>query len=116
MFHEIFLNKDFTLDTIYYDIFFDFIKDLPIKISEKVEFVKTGNDLDGKQFVFTGVRRKDLEEFIVSRGGIIGGSVSKNTTHLVCVDKSSSSSKMKKATDLGIQILDVKDLENLLSL
>ena len=99
-----------------YDIFFDFIKDLPIKISEKVEFVKTGNDLDGKQFVFTGVRRKDLEEFIVSRGGIIGGSVSKNTTHLVCVDKSSSSSKMKKAIDLRIQILDVKDLENLLSL
>ena len=99
-----------------YDRFFDFIKDLPITISEKVEVVKTGTDLDGKQFVFTGVRRKDLEESIVSRGGVIGGSVSKNTTHLVCVDKSSSSSKMKKAIDIGIQILDVKDLENLLSL
>ena len=97
-----------------YDEFFNFVKDLPITITEKVEVVKTGNDLDGKQFVFTGVRRKDLEEVIVSRGGVIGGSVSKNTTHLVMKSKGSGSSKETKAISLGVAILTVEELENLL--
>jgi DNA ligase (NAD+) len=97
-----------------YDEFFNFVKDLPITIAEKVEVVKTGNDLDGKQFVFTGVRRKDLEEVIVSRGGVIGGSVSKNTTHLVMKAKGSGSSKETKAVSLGVTILTVEELENLL--
>lgn len=99
-----------------YDEFFDFIKGLPITIIEKVEAVKVSNDLEGMSFIFTGVRRPDLVKIIESRGGKECSSVSKNTTHLVCADKGSSSSKMKKAIDLGIQILDVKDLENLLSL
>ena len=97
-----------------YDEFFDFVKDLPITIAQKVEVVKTGNDLDGKQFVFTGVRRKDLEEVIESRGGKIGGSVSKNTTHLVMKAKGSGSSKEKKAISLGVTILTVEELEDLL--
>lgn len=99
-----------------YDDFFDFIKGLPITIIEKVEAVKVSDDLEGMSFIFTGVRRPDLVKIIKSRGGKECSSVSKNTTHLVCADKGSSSSKMKKAIDLGIQILDVKDLENLLSL
>jgi NAD-dependent DNA ligase len=77
--------------------------------------VSVSSDLVGKQFVFTGVRRKDLEEDIVSRGGIIGGSVSKNTTHLVMKVKGSGSSKEEKAISLGVEILTVEDLENLLS-
>ena len=97
-----------------YNDFFNFIKELPITISEKVEVVKTGNDLDGKQFVFTGVRRKDLEEVIVSRGGVIGGSVSKNTTHLVMKEKGSGSSKETKAISLGVTIFTVEELEDLL--
>ena len=97
-----------------YDEFFNFVKDLSITIAEKVEVVKTGSDLDGKQFVFTGVRRKDLEEVIVSRGGVIGGSVSKNTTHLVMKAKGSGSSKETKAISLGVTILTVEELEDLL--
>jgi NAD-dependent DNA ligase len=97
-----------------YDEFFDFIKDLPITISQKVEVVKTGTDLEGKQFVFTGVRRKDLEEVIESRGGKIGGSVSKNTTHLVMKAIGSGSSKEKKAIELGVEVITVEQLEDLL--
>jgi len=97
-----------------YDEFFDFIKDLPVTISEKVEVIKTSTDLEGKSFVFTGVRRKDLEEVIVSRGGVIGGSVSKNTTHLVMKEKGSGSSKETKAVSLGVTILTVEELEDLL--
>jgi len=98
-----------------YDDFFNFIKGLPITIKEKVNIEKTSDDLEGKTFVFTGVRRPDLVKIIESRGGKEGSSVSKNTTHLVCINKNSSSSKMNKARDLGIIILEVSDLEKLLS-
>ena len=97
-----------------YDEFFNFVKDLPITIAEKVEVIKTGNDLDGKQFVFTGVRRADLESVIESRGGKIGSGVSKNTTHLVMKSIGSGSSKEKKAIELGVEVITVEQLEDLL--
>ena len=97
-----------------YDKFFDFIKDLPITLEKKVETEPTGNDLVGKSFVFTGVRRSDLELLIESRGGKIGGTVSKNTTHLVMKSVGSGSSKELKAIELGVQLMTVDQLENLL--
>lgn len=98
-----------------YDDFFTFIKDLPITIAKKVETVAVGTDLESKSFVFTGVRRKDLEEIIVSRGGKIGSSVSKNTTYLVMKEKGSGSSKETKALSMGVTILNVTELEKLLN-
>jgi DNA ligase (NAD+) len=97
-----------------YDKFFQFIEELPITIQEKVESVKVSNDLDGMTFVFTGVRRADLEDVIESRGGKIGGSVSKNTTHLVMKAVGSGSSKEKKAIELGVEVITVEQLEILL--
>lgn len=99
-----------------YDKFFDFIRDLPITIEEKKESVKVSSDLDGMVFVFTGVRRSDLEETIESRGGKIGSGVSKNTTHLVMKAVGSGSSKEKKAVELGIKIMTVEDLEKMIKL
>ena len=98
-----------------YDIFFDFIKDLPVRIVEKVEAVKVGTDLEGKSFVFTGVRRTDLESDIESRGGKIGSGVSKTTTYLVMKAIGSGSSKEKKAIDLGVEVITVEQLEKMLS-
>ena len=98
-----------------YDIFFDFIKDLPVTITEKVETVKVGTDLEGKSFVFTGVRRPDLESDIESRGGKIGSGVSKTTTYLVMKAIGSGSSKEKKAIDLGVEVITVEQLEKLLN-
>jgi NAD-dependent DNA ligase len=46
-----------------------------ITIEKKVEAVKVGNDLEDMSFVFTGVRRTDLEQIIESRGGKIGSAV-----------------------------------------
>jgi DNA ligase (NAD+) len=97
-----------------YDIFFDFIKDLPVTIVEKVEAAKVGTDLEGKSFVFTGVRFPEYEKFIIENGGVIGSGVSKNTTHLVMKSKGSGSSKEKKAIDLGVEILEIKDLEDII--
>jgi DNA ligase (NAD+) len=98
-----------------YDNFFEFIKDLPITIEKKVEAVKVGNDLEGMNFIFSGVRRTDLEEIIESRGGKIASSVSKNTSHLVMKSKGSGSSKENKAIALGVKIFTVDELENLLN-
>lgn len=103
-----------------YDEFFNFIKDLPITIEEKIQvagfvaMVLTNSDMVGKNFVFTGVRRKDLEEEIESRGGKISGAVSKNTTHLVMKSAGSGSSKEKKAIEMGVEIITVEQLENIL--
>jgi DNA ligase (NAD+) len=97
-----------------YDEFFNFIKDLPITIEESVKVFLTGDDMVGKVFVFTGVRRSDLEEEIESRGGKISNGVSKNTTHLVMKSVGSGSSKEKKAIELGIEIITVEQLENML--
>lgn len=97
-----------------YDKFFEFIKELPITIEEKKESVKVSSDLDGMQFVFTGVRRADLESVIESRGGKIGSGVSKNTTHLVMKSIGSGSSKEKKAIELGVKVITVDQLETFL--
>lgn len=98
-----------------YDEYFDFVKDLPITIEQKVKAVAVGTDLEGKSFVFTGVRRPDLESVIESRGGKIGSGVSKNTTHLVMKAIGSGSSKEKKASELGVEVITVEQLEKMLS-
>lgn len=102
-----------------YDLFFEFIKDLPITIEEKLEVVK-GGQLEGKTFVFTGVRRKDLEKIIESKGGEVKSSVSKNTSYLVVKSIGSGSSKETKAEKLResgqeIEIINESELEKLLS-
>lgn len=97
-----------------YDEFYDFVKDLPITIIKKQDTIES-DELSGKIFVFTGVRRKDLNEIIESKGGKVGSSVSSKTTHLVVKEVGSGSSKEKKAMDLGINILNVEELEELLN-
>ncbi|MNR87624.1 DNA ligase [compost metagenome] len=81
-------------------------------IAEAVKPPEDG-DLKGVVAVFTGVRDKDLEAKIVAKAGIIGSSVNKDTTHLVCKDPSSGSSKMKKAADLGVSIIDLSTAQEL---
>jgi NAD-dependent DNA ligase len=97
-----------------YNSFRTFVEGLPFTIAEKVEVVATGDDLVGKQFVFTGVRIPEYEKIIIENGGIIGSGVSKNTTHLVMKTKGTGSSKEKKAIELGVVILEVKDLEEII--
>jgi NAD-dependent DNA ligase len=56
--------------------------------------------------VFTGFRNKEWENRIVKLGGKIGSAISKNTALLVVADKDDTSSKIIKAKELGITILD----------
>lgn len=76
--------------------------------------IETGNPLSGKQFVITGSvnqfeNRNAMKEFIENRGGKVNGSVSKKTDYLINNDTESSSSKNKKAKELGIPILSEED-------
>ena len=97
-----------------YDKFFDFVKDLPITIAEKKQAEKLSNELEGRIFVFTGVRDKNAEITIESKGGKIGSGVSSKTTDLVMKTKGSGSSKENKAIELGINILTLDELLDLL--
>lgn len=76
--------------------------------------IETGNPLSEKQFVITGSvnqfeNRSAMKEFIENRGGKVTGSVSKKTDYLINNDTESSSSKNKKAKELGIPILSEED-------
>ena len=68
----------------------------------------------GKTFVITGSvehfsYRSEAKEFIEARGGKVTGSVTKKTDYLINNDKTSASSKNKKAQELGIPILSEED-------
>jgi DNA ligase (NAD+) len=74
--------------------------------------------LDGKSIVVTGTldgyTRDEAEEAITSRGGKSPGSVSKKTDAVV-VGEGPGASKLTKATDLGVPILDQAGFERLLA-
>jgi DNA ligase (NAD+) len=97
-----------------YDKFFEFIKDLPIKIEESVETASKSNELEGMVIVFTGVRLKSEQSIAEVKGAKFSSSVSKNTTHLVCKDPNSGSSKLEKARSLGVKIIGVDDFLNMI--
>ena len=68
----------------------------------------------GKTFLITGsvehfANRSEAKAFIEARGGKVTGSVTKKTDYLINNDKTSGSSKNKKAQELGIPILSEED-------
>lgn len=81
---------------------------------EKKEEILQEQILEGKTFVITGSlnqfdNRKQLKEKIEQLGGKATGSVSKKTDYLINNDKESTSSKNKKAKELGVPILSEED-------
>jgi DNA ligase (NAD+) len=73
--------------------------------------------LAGKKFVLTGtlqgMTREDAKEAIEKAGGRVISAVSKKTDYVVYGDKPGS--KLKKARDLGIELLDEARFRHLLS-
>lgn len=68
----------------------------------------------GMNFVITGSlehfkNRKELQELIERRGGKVTGSVTSKTNYLINNDVASSSSKNKKARELGVPILSEEE-------
>ena len=77
-----------------------------------------GEFIKGKVFVITGSlyayeNRSQLKEYIEDRGGKVSGSVSSKTDYLINNDSDSSSSKNKKAKELGVKIVTEEEFHNL---
>lgn len=84
---------------------------------EGPERADVAQTLEGMSVVVTGTlanyNRDDVEHAIKSRGGKSPGSVSKKTTAVV-VGESPGASKLTKAEDLGVPVLDEAGFERLL--
>ena len=77
----------------------------------------SNSNISGKVFVLTGKmpkKRNEYEAMITSKGGIVAGSVSKNTDYLVIADVGSTSSKAVKARKLGTKLISPEELKELL--
>lgn len=79
----------------------------------------TSTQLEGAVFVITGSlkhfeNRNACKEQIERAGARVSGSVSKNTTYLVNNDIQSSSSKNRKAKELGVPIITEEELLQML--
>jgi DNA ligase (NAD+) len=76
-----------------------------------------GGELTGKTFVLTGtlqsMTRDAAADAIIARGGKVSGSVSKKTHYVVA--GAEAGSKLKKAQDLGITLLDEAAFQELLA-
>ncbi|HEV2715435.1 MAG TPA: BRCT domain-containing protein, partial [Terriglobales bacterium] len=71
--------------------------------------------LAGKTFVLTGTlaryTRDEAKKMIEDAGGKVTGSVSKKTDYVVA--GADAGSKLDKARELGVKVIDEKQLENL---
>lgn len=87
---------------------------------EKVKEKSSDVDLSGKNFVITGSlthykNRDELVDFITSMGGKVSGSVSSKTSYLLNNDINSTSSKNRKAKELGVPIITEDDFIKMIS-
>ena len=85
------------------------------ELTLEVPVVEEGSQtMQGLNFVITGSlnhfgNRSDLKDLIEDRGGKVTGSVTGKTTALINNDVTSTSSKNKKAKELGVPILSEED-------
>lgn len=91
--------------------FFEQVEDV-VTIA-KFEPKKQGG-LSGLTFVFTGFRNADLEKQIVDQGGTMGSTVSSKTSYLVTAEANSTSTKAKKAREIGVKVIGVDELKQML--
>ena len=72
---------------------------------------KAGGPLSGRIICFTGFRSAELKETIEKQGGQVVDSLTKNVTTLVTKEKDSTSSKVVKAKQWGIEVMSREEFE-----
>lgn len=91
------------------------IAHLMAELQVEVPVVEEGSQtMAGLSFVITGslntfANRNDLKELIEGKGGKVTGSVTSKTTALINNDVTSSSSKNKKAKELGVPVISEEE-------
>ena len=88
--------------------------EVPIKIEEKVTFKDLVFCVTGKLKTFKN--RDAIKSYIEDLGGKVTGSVSKNTNYLINNDIDSTSSKNKRAKELGIPIITEEQLKQMVDI
>lgn len=82
-----------------------------LKVKKKKKY-NMAHPLYGKKIVITGFRDKNMEKYLKDNGINVSTSVTKNTD-IVVYNQMSNSSKMKKAKELKIQLIQVNDFKTL---
>ncbi|AWI34253.1 NAD-dependent DNA ligase LigA [Helicobacter apodemus] len=88
------------------------LKLLEILTPSHANAIKTDSKLHGKTFVITGTlsqRREYYQEILESLGAKVSSSVSKKTDFLLCGEEAGS--KLIKAQELGVKILNEREFE-----
>lgn len=92
--------------------FIQFADSFPFALQEESNpIAQLSQTLSGITVTFSGIRDASVEDFILQHGGKVANSVTKETTHLVCKDISSQSSKTVKARAQGCTILSLGDFK-----
>lgn len=94
--------------------FYEFLDNIGYKCEKNKEDVIVKTVLKDKKFIFTGFRNKDWEKLIVNSGGKVVTAISKNVDYLIVKNKTDKSSKIDKANELGIKILDMEEFEKMI--
>ncbi|HEY2116166.1 MAG TPA: NAD-dependent DNA ligase LigA [Candidatus Angelobacter sp.] len=93
----------------------DLVKRLGKYLNFKGEKKQRGTALAGKTFVITGTlsnySREAAKKLVEDAGGKVSGSVSKKTDYVIAGDDPGS--KLDKARELGVQVIDEKQMEQL---
>ena len=94
------------------------IDDLLDQIEIKNYVLSADSHLDGIRIVITGsfteFSRDELKDIIKSKGGIPSSSVSTNTNYLLYGEKAGS--KLKKATELGVELINETKIKDFLKI
>lgn len=75
--------------------------------SDKLKTNNTNKLFKNEIIVFTGVRRKDIEEFIKNNGGEVAENITKNTTILIHKDDMVHTNKIQHAKKNGTEIISL---------
>lgn len=93
------------------------LKNYGLKFSIE-ESISDSKPLEGLNFVLTGTlikySRENAKELIEKFGGRVNSSVSSKTNYVIAGENAGS--KLKKAEELGVKILDENEFENLLGI
>jgi NAD-dependent DNA ligase len=93
----------------------DFIQKITPYITIKTQTNHSHNkSLVDQVIVMSGFRNKELEQEIKNKGGEVSNSITNKTTILIVKDKSQITSKIQKAQEKGIKILDMNEFDKLI--
>lgn len=104
---------DTTNELLHSDEFISAYKDLKKYITPIEKNIIVSSTGESFTFVITGKLSKPRDyykEYIESKGSKVVGSVSKNTNYLLCEDANSTSTKAKKAREIGVKVISEQEL------